>query len=600
MQNRLFYRRSAMIPDRARLFVLLAATLFLLATGTISRVFAQGATVAEINSIDLQTVRSSGFVLEQAATISVGATCVDDRKTRPISTMAWILDANTRRPVWEFDPDDAKKRGKRLLELKQQVELPAGAYETYYASFLNWQHDWRGRRIGDIVRNVMDEIFDRDDWGSGDEWQEKYEEVRGDLGVNVRTSASARSVQNVNALAKDFLARAFVTATRVGDDSYLVEGFELNRTMDVDIYSIGEIIDDDRYDYAWIINTDSRRRVWEMDSRNTVHAGGADKNRMSRDRVRLPEGKYAVFYTSDGSHSATEWNAPPPYDPVFWGVTVLVRDRDDLRNVSRFEYENVPLANAIVQLRGMRDDEHRSAGFSVSRPTALRIYALGEGRDGRMFDYGWIIDSETRERVWMMEHRYTEHAGGAVKNRLFDDVVELDAGDYEAHYVTDDSHSYGDWNSDRPFDPAAWGMTIVPADPADANRLTPFDPTARASHLAQIVRVGDDEERYRDFTLEKDSRIRVYALGEGVDRTMYDYGWIENSDTGRVVWEMTYRMTEHAGGANKNRMTNTVVMLPKGNYRLYYRSDDSHSYDDWNASPPIDIEYWGITVSRAR
>ncbi len=601
MQNRLFYRRSAMIPDRARLFVLLAATLFLLLTGTISRVFAQGATVAEIHGIDLQTVRTAGFVLEQAGTVNVAATCVDDRKTRPISTMAWILDANTRRPVWEFDAEDAKGRGKRLLELSQQVQLPAGAYETYYASFLSWQYaNWRGRGIGDVVRNVMDEIFDRDDWGKEDEWQEKYEEVRGDLGINVRSSTSSRPVQNVDALAKEFLARAFVTATRVGDDSFVVEGFELKRGMDVDIYAIGEIIDDDRYDSAWIMNTASRQRVWEMGRRNTVHAGGAEKNRMSRDRVRLSPGKYAVFYASDGSHSATAWNAPPPYDPVFWGVTLLVRDRDDLRNVSRFEYENVPLGNAIVQLRGMRDDEHRSAGFSVTRPTAVRVYALGEGRNGHMFDYGWIMNADTRERVWIMEHRYTEHAGGAMKNRLFDGVIELDAGDYEAYFITDDSHAYNEWNSDRPFDPAAWGMTIVPADPNDAKRLTPFNSTARANHLAQITRVGDDVETYRDFLLDKDSRIRVYALGEGQNRTMYDYGWIENRDTGRVVWEMTYRMTEHAGGANKNRMTNTVVMLPAGNYRLHYRSDDSHSYKDWNSAPPVDIDYWGITVSRAR
>src|SRR3989442_15846994 len=53
-----------------------------------------------------------------------------------------------------------------------------------------------------------------------------------------------------------------------------------------------------------------------------------------------------------------------------------------------------------------------------------------------------------------------------------------------------------------------------------------------------------------------------------------------------------------AGGADKNRMFDGVVTLPAGNYVLRYRSDGSHSYDDWNADPPDDPESWGISVFR--
>jgi len=79
---------------------------------------------------------------------------------------------------------------------------------------------------------------------------------------------------------------------------------------------------------------------------------------------------------------------------------------------------------------------------------------------------------------------------------------------------------------------------------------------------------------------------------------MYDYGWIENASTGTVVWEMTYSMTFHAGGGRKNRSVNTTLLLEKGDYLLRYRSDDSHSYNDWNVEPPDDPEYWGITLYR--
>jgi hypothetical protein len=116
--------------------------------------------------------------------------------------------------------------------------------------------------------------------------------------------------------------------------------------------------------------------------------------------------------------------------------------------------------------------------------------------------------------------------------------------------------------------------------------------------LAQIVRVRADADASERFRLDRTTRVRVYAIGEGQNREMFDYGWIENAKTGAVVWEMTFSMTLHAGGGRKNRSVNTTVVLEKGDYILRYRSDDSHSYGDWNVDPPEDAMYWGITVYR--
>jgi len=41
-----------------------------------------------------------------------------------------------------------------------------------------------------------------------------------------------------------------------------------------------------------------------------------------------------------------------------------------------------------------------------------------------------------------------------------------------------------------------------------------------------------------------------------------------------------------------------VITLPAGDYVLRYRSDGSHSYNDWNSDPPDDPESWGIAVFR--
>ena len=113
--------------------------------------------------------------------------------------------------------------------------------------------------------------------------------------------------------------------------------------------------------------------------------------------------------------------------------------------------------------------------------------------------------------------------------------------------------------------------------------------------IAQIVQVLDDEDKSLAFTLAGSQEVRIFAIGEGQGSEMFDYGWIENVDKGVRVWEMQEPKTEHAGGAGKNRKVDVVITLPAGNYKLRYKSDDSHAFDHWNSLPP-DINFWGIAI----
>ncbi len=117
--------------------------------------------------------------------------------------------------------------------------------------------------------------------------------------------------------------------------------------------------------------------------------------------------------------------------------------------------------------------------------------------------------------------------------------------------------------------------------------------------LAKIVRVGDDAEESTSFKIDKPTRVHIVAMGEGSGNEMYDYGWIENAETSDIVWEMTYRKTSSAGGAEKNRLTDTNIYLDAGTYRLHYVSDGSHSFGNWNDAKPRNPQYWGITVMLA-
>ena len=58
---------------------------------------------------------------------------------------------------------------------------------------------------------------------------------------------------------------------------------------------------------------------------------------------------------------------------------------------------------------------------------------------------------------------------------------------------------------------------------------------------------------------------------------------------------MTIDGTIHAGGADKNQLVDTSIRLPAGKYRLKYISDNSHSYNRWNATPP-DYSFYGISL----
>ena len=262
---------------------------------------------------------------------------------------------------------------------------------------------------------------------------------------------------------------------------------------------------------------------------------------------------------------------------------------------------NVPAPPAedgvFVSLTRVSDDEIASQGFTLSKPMAVRVYAVGEGTGNQMHDFGWIIDAATRQPVWQMKYGDTKRAGGGVKNRMVNEVITLEPGNYIAYYMTDGSHSWDDWNVSPPRYENTWGITLLAADGMlDSDIVGAYDVGSDPALIAQLIAIRDDDSRGAPFSLQTDTEIRVYALGEGESGDMYDYAWIEDAETGRAVWEMTYRATEHAGGARKNRAFNSTITLPAGEYLLRYEADGSHSLESWNMSPPHDPFAYGVTL----
>jgi hypothetical protein len=515
----------------------------------------------------------------------------DEQTTWPAA--AWILNARTRAVVWDLRSADTRRDSNGLRRFSQTVRLPAGTYEAHYASYPASSIAFNGDlnlSLKDIVR-----LGRRAKYGGPYVEKGLYK----DFGVQIEGLGRAASRDEVAAARAAFTASAIATVVPHRNEVKR-QGFEVTRATTIEVYAVGEMTLDGEADYGWIMDANTRKRVWAMSYATSDPAGGAAKNRMAHETVRLTPGRYVAYFVSDDSHSPDDWNNVPATDPEFWGLTLRVADPAARAAVKPFEYEPVPTGQTIVSLTGMGDEEMRSEGFLLKRPMDVHIYAIGEGFSDRMVDYAWIVDAERHKRVWTMRYEDTEPAGGGEKNRLFDGNVRLEPGSYLVYFRSDGSHSADDWNTAPPAEYRYWGVSVFPAS-GKLNRadIAPFARVGRGGTppLAQLVGMGDDEDARTTFQLTGETRLRVYAVGEGRNDDMFDYGFIVDAD-GRIVWEMNYDETEPAGGAEKNRMFEGVITLPAGTYTLRYHSDGSHSRADWNDEPPDDPESWGISVFR--
>jgi hypothetical protein len=594
------------MPSRVTLHRAAIATLALasLRAPTLS---AQTALV-DIRDLTPQEHRSAAFVLTAPQALQIEATGAeprrdhddwhrgddDDRNTWPAA--GWILDVRSRAVVWDLRVAETERSDRGLRRFSGVVRLPAGVYEAHFASYVATSVSYSGS-FKDLISLRRDPQRGRVRYGGPSVDDGSYH----DLGMVIRGVGRAATDADLDSASHAFGGSVVLALLDSGPGASERTAFEVTRPTDLEVVAIGELREDAAFDYGWIENVDTRHRVWEMAYRRTEDAGGAHKNRLARDTIHLPAGRYVAYFVSDDSHDPGQWNAVPPFDPESWGMRLRAVDAAGRGSVKAVAWQPVP-EQAIVSLTGIGDNALRSAGFTLRRPMDVRVYALGEGSDpdGDMDDYAWIVNATTRRRVWAMRYEDTEPAGGAEKNRLYDGTLRLEAGSYLVYYRSDGSHSFGNWNAAAPAESAYWGVSVFPASGrVDSTVVAPFQRTATDA-IAEIVRVKNDKHKRALFILDRPTTVHVYAIGEADGHEMADYGWIEDAATGETVWEMTYRSTTHAGGARKNRLFDGTLQLPAGRYVLHYDSDGSHAYGDWNDDPPDDPDGWGITLTRER
>ncbi len=110
--------------------------------------------------------------------------------------------------------------------------------------------------------------------------------------------------------------------------------------------------------------------------------------------------------------------------------------------------------------------------FSVTKNSHLVILSLGEGSDSELNDYSFITSG--KDTVWKMEYNETKYAGGASRNRISIETINLKAGKYILNYNSDDIHSFGEWEEPKPDVVDYYGVKIMNVEGFNTNKLNKY------------------------------------------------------------------------------------------------------------------------------
>jgi CubicO group peptidase (beta-lactamase class C family) len=119
----------------------------------------------------------------------------------------------------------------------------------------------------------------------------------------------------------------FAMINRVGNDTYSIVEFTLEKGMNVDIFAIGEYWLGQMVDYGGIEDVSSGKLIWMMTPDRTSLAGGVGRNRQVSEQIALPAGTYRLHFRTNNAHSFGNWIDLPP-DTLFWGIALYAVGED--------------------------------------------------------------------------------------------------------------------------------------------------------------------------------------------------------------------------------------------------------------------------------
>jgi CubicO group peptidase (beta-lactamase class C family) len=165
-------------------------------------------------------------------------------------------------------------------------------------------------------------------------------------------------------------------------------------------------------------------------------------------------GSYKDFYNKELIAQATM--------AIVSGDTVKAKQFYEIYAGLNFKHtEALPAGEIVAAIQNAGINKEFTKAFTLSKPTRLRVYGVGENCSGDFSswcDYGWIEDTSGK-MIWQMQGQPAKHAGGALKNQKIDQEISLPAGSYFLRYNSDAGHAYDNWDS-APPDNFFWGIIL--------------------------------------------------------------------------------------------------------------------------------------------
>lgn len=519
----------------------------------------------------------------------------DDLPGSVLAVVPWIVSRDQNQVIWEASDDKLDRDGVKA-NLSDSLELGAGFYTLYLSTLGPDRDSWKERGpLGLTPHWTNYESF----------WRLDLMAPEGTIALSPRievSSARGASLFEANLTSRAKSSTMMIHAAQRG-------GLQLEG---------GVTVCNSYCDDISLKRIPSGVVVWSLDEEETVPAGGSRVNRLLSTSLELEPGVYELSF-SPGIHHDGEWTETPPALPYAWGFSVTSADAGKIRPLDPWT-----LAEPLVDQLGLGDGENRRSRLTTTDSLDVMVFALGEmSSSSERYDWGWIENEETGERVWEMEYGATTKGGGNDQNRSAKAILTLAPGTYLIGFQTDGSHSFASgFNKSRPEHPERWGMVVFPLDPADSTNEgvmvegvdlerpteqtsgisfavgSRLDDIALDRFLVRRIELGDEMDVREVFELTDTVNVTIAALGELSQSSQYDYGWLDNVRTGERVWEMTYESTEPAGGDSNFRAAWLDLALPPGEYRVGFITDGSISYGNFSSEAPDNPQDWGIAVFR--
>ena len=245
------------------------------------------------------TVLARAFRLARPTTLRLRVYAEAARDSTHLHDWAWVEDAATGAPAWLLDGSATSRAGgarkNRLFE--GEVRLPAGDFVARFVT--DDTHAWGAWNAAPP--------FDPDAWG---------------LALFPGAGCAPGDLQPLALDAVRHSPGRLAVLTMARDDEDRRQEFTLVQPARVHIEALLEGPGDSMSDRAWIAESGTGRKVWNLDYEATKPAGGAAKNRSFTGEIDLPAGRFTAHVRCDDSHAFGAWNADPPPEPWRWGLMV--------------------------------------------------------------------------------------------------------------------------------------------------------------------------------------------------------------------------------------------------------------------------------------